>query len=210
MARMTYKNYYSQATINGPADLPAIPEKPLEALYVHVPFCLQKCRYCDFYSLAGGSAGLMEQYVEAVMREAESWGTFMARTGSVLGTVFFGGGTPTALPQEAMSRLLRAAHFQPVTYSSAEVFLTDVIRPKFACLVLDTHLPGISGVELSKRLLAVKDTTPIVFVTEQDPSDLHTVVEMSTCAGYFSKTVSGADVLAAICRAINPPAYHAL
>ena len=103
----------------------------------------------------------------------------------------------------AMSRLLRAAHLQPVTYPSAEAFLTDLKRPKFDCLVLDNHLNGISGLELSKRLIAVKDTTPVIFITEHDDPGLQASAEAVTCAGCFRKTASGADILAAINRALG-------
>ena len=103
----------------------------------------------------------------------------------------------------SMSRLLRAAHFQPIAYSSAEAFLTDTNRPKFACLVLDIQLKGMSGLDLSKRLRAVKDTTPVVFITAQDNPDIRVQAEASDCAGYFRKTDSGSDVLAAIRRTIS-------
>ena len=103
----------------------------------------------------------------------------------------------------SMSRLLRAAHFQPVTYSSAETFLTDTNRPKFACLVLDIQLKGMSGLDLSKSLRAVKDTTPIIFITAQDNHDMRVQAEASDCAGYFRKTDSGSDVLAVIHRTIR-------
>ena len=103
----------------------------------------------------------------------------------------------------SMSRLLRAAHFQPVSYRSAEAFLTDKNRPKFGCLVLDIQLQGMSGLDLSKRLLAVQDNTPVVFITAQDNSDVRAQAEAANCAGYFRKINSGADVLAAIRRAVN-------
>ncbi len=103
----------------------------------------------------------------------------------------------------SMSRLLRAAHFQPVTYSSAEAFLTDTNRPKFDCLVLDIQLKGMSGLDLRNRLLAVKNTTPVVFITAHDNPEVRAQAEASGCAGYFRKTDPGADVLAAIHRAIS-------
>ena len=103
----------------------------------------------------------------------------------------------------SMSRLLRAAHFQPVTYSSAEAFLTDTNRPKFDCLVLDIQLKGMSGLDLRMRLLAVKNTTPVIFITAHDHPEVRAQAEASGCAGYFRKTDSGADVLAAIRRAIS-------
>jgi FixJ family two-component response regulator len=102
-----------------------------------------------------------------------------------------------------MSRLLRAANFQPVTYSSAEAFLTDTKRPRFDCLVLDIQLQGMSGLDLRRRLSAVKSPTPVVFITAHDDPGMRAEAEASGCAGYFRKTDSGADVLAAIHRTIN-------
>jgi len=72
-------------------------------LYVHVPFCLTRCGYCDFNTYAGLEE-LRRPYVEALMREAElaasDW------SGERFVTVFLGGGTPTTLPIGEMVRLL--------------------------------------------------------------------------------------------------------
>jgi FixJ family two-component response regulator len=103
----------------------------------------------------------------------------------------------------SMSRLLRAANLQPITYPSAEAFLADTKRPRFDCLLLDIQLKGMSGVDLSQRLAAVKDTTPVVFITAQDDPGVRARAEASGCAGYFRKTDSGADILGAIRRAIS-------
>ena len=103
----------------------------------------------------------------------------------------------------ALSRLLRAAGYQSISYYSAEDFLTDTHRPKFACLVLDIQLNGMSGLELRSRLIAVKDVTPVVFITAQDNPEVRAQAEASACAGYFRKTDSGSDVLAAINRAVR-------
>ena len=103
----------------------------------------------------------------------------------------------------SMSRLLRAAHFQPIAYPSAEDFLADTKRPKFDCLVLDIQLEGMSGLDLSQRLSAVKDATPVIFITAYDVPEVRSRAEASNCAGYFRKTNSGADVLAAIRRVIG-------
>jgi len=102
----------------------------------------------------------------------------------------------------SMSRLLRAAHFQPITYLSAEEFLADAKRPQFDCLVLDIQLKGMSGVDLSQRLSAVNDATPIVFVTAHDDPELRAQLEASHCA-YFRKTESGSQIIAAIHRLIG-------
>ncbi len=63
------------------------------SIYVHVPFCAQKCEYCAFYSTAADGA-LINRYVAALVREMD------LRRGSLAGapaTVFFGGGTPSLL-----------------------------------------------------------------------------------------------------------------
>lgn len=103
----------------------------------------------------------------------------------------------------AFSRLLRVAGFQPVTYNSAEALLQDSKRPRFDCLVLDIQLPGMSGLELGERLQAVRDLTPIVFITAHDDPHARSRALALHCAGYFRKTESAEVVLEAIRRAIG-------
>lgn len=104
----------------------------------------------------------------------------------------------------SFGRLLRTAGFQPVTYASAEAFLEDTKRPRFDCLVLDIQLEGISGLELSQRLVLVHDLTPVVFITAYDNPAAREVAEASGCAGFFRKTDSGASILETIRRAVHP------
>lgn len=103
----------------------------------------------------------------------------------------------------SLSRLLRAIHFQPITYSSAEAFLDDSKHPTFDCLVFDIQLKGMSGLELSQRLAAVQDATPVIFITAHDDPAVRAQAEEAGCAGYFRKTASGVDVIAAIRRAVG-------
>ncbi len=105
--------------------------------------------------------------------------------------------------RRSFSRLLRAAGFQPIAYRSAEALLEDSKRPRFDCLVLDIQLEGISGLELRRRLLAVKDPTPVVFVTAHDSPELKTEAEATGCAGYFRKSEPGTQVLEAIQHAVE-------
>ena len=80
------------------------PQPPGAGLYVHIPFCLTRCGYCDFNTYAGLDH-LRLPYVEALRREAELAAPEWAGTPFV--SVFLGGGTPTTLPIEAMARLAR-------------------------------------------------------------------------------------------------------
>ena len=103
----------------------------------------------------------------------------------------------------SLGRLLRTAGFQSVSYPSAEDFLGDSKRPKFDFLVLDLQLPGISGIELSRRLSGVNDSTPILFITAQDDEELQARAEASGCAAFFRKTDPGAKILDFIRHSLN-------
>lgn len=102
----------------------------------------------------------------------------------------------------SFSRFLRAAHMQPIAYPSAEAFLEDTKHPKFDCLVLDIQLKGMSGLDLARRLAAVRDGTPVVFITAYDDPAVRLEAEAVGCAAYLRKTESGAEVLALIQRKI--------
>jgi FixJ family two-component response regulator len=103
----------------------------------------------------------------------------------------------------SFSRLLRTAGFQPVSYTSAEAFLEDTKRPRFDCLVLDIQLEGMSGIELSRRLKAVRDATPFVFITAHDEPTIRSEALACGCAGYFRKNDPGALVIEAINKAVS-------
>lgn len=75
-------------------------------LYFHIPFCLSKCAYCDFYSVVPKSEGVMDRYVAALTKHIEIYGKTCADYEP--DTVFIGGGTPTALPEEQLLGLIRA------------------------------------------------------------------------------------------------------
>lgn len=68
----------------------------------------------------------------------------------------------------SLGRLLMASGYQPVTYLSAEAFLDDSKRPVFDCLIVDTQLGGISGIEFEGRLTNSGSSTPVVFVAGSD------------------------------------------
>src|SRR5205085_2573144 len=72
-------------------------------LYVHVPFCLTRCGYCDFNAYEG-LGHLSGRYVDALAREA----ALVARewAGEEFRSVFFGGGTPTTLGSEQLRQVL--------------------------------------------------------------------------------------------------------
>ena len=78
-------------------------EKQDLGLYVHLPFCVKKCRYCDFLS-APATKEMQKKYCEALLKEIESYG-FAAEQYKIR-TIYFGGGTPSLLEEEWIGRIL--------------------------------------------------------------------------------------------------------
>ncbi len=80
---------------------------PPLSLYVHLPWCVRKCPYCDFNSHEGKGALPFDAYVDALIRDLDHdlplvWGRSVH-------SVFFGGGTPSLFPPQQIDRFLQAA-----------------------------------------------------------------------------------------------------
>ncbi len=83
------------------------PAQPDLCLYVHVPFCLERCRYCYFRVYPRRQPQTVDLYIDALLRELETYSPFPALEGRRLKAVYFGGGTPSYLTAEQIRRLLR-------------------------------------------------------------------------------------------------------
>jgi oxygen-independent coproporphyrinogen-3 oxidase len=70
----------------------------MKGLYIHIPFCVKKCDYCDFVSFSG-KEDLFEGYVDALSEEMKEY------TAEEVDTIFIGGGTPSVLPPKLIKRL---------------------------------------------------------------------------------------------------------
>ena len=75
------------------------------SLYIHIPFCVKKCNYCDFLSMPADEK-TQRKYVEMLLKEIKQEGTFYQDYR--VNTVFFGGGTPTALKTDWLIEILKA------------------------------------------------------------------------------------------------------
>lgn len=101
-------------------------KKPIE-LYIHIPFCIHKCAYCDFPSRVG-SLDEQEVYVKDLINKIEDKKNF-AKNYQVR-TLFVGGGTPTILGRELLCELLEKVH--QVFDTSALIEATVEMNPKTA------------------------------------------------------------------------------
>ncbi len=77
-------------------------------IYLHVPFCVHKCSYCDFYSFTKYSSGDFAPFVDSLVREARSaakWLKTQNRLQQPVTSIFIGGGTPSLLPARYLKTL---------------------------------------------------------------------------------------------------------
>ncbi len=75
-------------------------------IYVHIPFCIQKCGYCDFCSFPSMSEGIKERYTDELCRRISGYAS--AASAFEADTVYFGGGTPSTLSVSCVERILNA------------------------------------------------------------------------------------------------------
>ena len=85
---------------------PKAPSSTPLGLYVHIPFCVERCRYCYYLSHAGKSRRYMDEYVDALANELRLYRDTPALSNRNIRFVYFGGGTPSLLPNETLARLL--------------------------------------------------------------------------------------------------------
>lgn len=88
-------------------------------IYIGIPFCQTRCRYCSFISCQVGDGRLLPVYVKALTREMEAVARLVRTQGLKVRSVYVGGGTPTALPPALLDEVLKAA--RPFITHSPEV-----------------------------------------------------------------------------------------
>lgn len=74
------------------------------SLYVHIPFCAAKCKYCDFLSFDGESYGIMLRYVDALCQEIRAYQPIVSEY--IVRSVFIGGGTPSILDEGLITNIM--------------------------------------------------------------------------------------------------------
>ena len=111
-------------------------EKPL-SVYIHIPFCVRKCAYCDFLS-SPQNEEVREEYVRALVRSIRAGARFCAQSpedGHRVKTIYLGGGTPSLLTPDQILRILEA------------VFLTFRVEP-FAEITMECNPGTVTGEQL--------------------------------------------------------------
>jgi len=126
----------------------ALPPSLAFGVYVHIPFCVAKCHYCDFVSKPL-AAGALEPYLAALEREI----AVSPEAGRRAGTVFFGGGTPSLLDGDQLARLLTAVRSTFAVEDEAEISIEANPGTLTAATAADFHALGVNRVSLGVQSL---------------------------------------------------------
>jgi FixJ family two-component response regulator len=106
--------------------------------------------------------------------------------------------------RKSLDRLIRSAGMNVRVFASAEEFLNSDQPCKGDCLIFDVRLPGMSGIELHRRLLASKCEVPIIFITAHASDDRARLEAASDwTVAYFLKPFNGDELLDAVDMALK-------
>ncbi len=183
LAQLTTADEGLQAPISTAVDLPFSPGPGWgtgpTGLYIHVPFCVHKCHYCDFYSLVEtGPQSRRPAFTDRLIEEIHAAAPWL---GGPLATVFVGGGTPTLLEPDLWVRLLAAIRSDLDLQSDCE-FTVEANPDALTAELLDVLVAGgvnrlsMGAQSFDPKLLKALERT-------HDPDNVRRGVEMIRAAG---------------------------
>jgi FixJ family two-component response regulator len=112
--------------------------------------------------------------------------------------------------REATKGLVRSLGYFAATFASAEEFLNSGRINDTSCLITDVQMPGLSGVDLQRRLIAQGRTMPTIFVTAFPDERTRKRVLTAGAVGYLSKPYDEESLIACLDTALNGAAPGAL
>ena len=89
-------------------------------LYIHIPFCIKKCNYCDFLSFPSNEER-WEIYVQSLINEIEQTGKLLDKDAYAVRSIFIGGGTPSLLSGKQIERIMLAVRNAFFIMEEAEI-----------------------------------------------------------------------------------------
>ena len=106
--------------------------------------------------------------------------------------------------RRSLGRLIRSARLDVSVFASAEEFLASDHARKVDCLILDVNLPGMSGIELHRHLLASRCNVPVIFITGNGFDDrTRSDTASDWTVAYFKKPFGGDELLEAVDTALK-------
>ena len=158
------------------------------SFYVHIPYCIKRCGYCDFNTYTpselqdGASLEIVSNdYIDAVLRELES------APKDQVPTIFFGGGTPSLLPAHDLGRVITAIKARNGLTSDCEITLEA--NPDS---VTEEKLQGYLAAGFNRISLGMQSAQPHVLAVldrTHNPANVKRAVDMARAAGFESISV---------------------
>ncbi|MEQ9095389.1 MAG: radical SAM family heme chaperone HemW [Phycisphaerales bacterium] len=160
---------------------------PVQALYIHVPFCFHKCHYCDFYSLVD-TRDRQGPFTDRLIAEL----AHIAPFAGPLISIFVGGGTPTLLRPDLWRQILACLHEH---YELADAEFTVECNPETATPEL---LAVLAAGGVNRISIGAQSFNPAHLKTLErwhDPANVGRAIELARCAGISRQSV---DLICAI------------
>jgi oxygen-independent coproporphyrinogen-3 oxidase len=149
------------------------------SLYLHIPFCRTKCTYCAFNAYANMDT-LIEPFVDALVREIEILGT--NKPGQALGTIFFGGGTPSLLTPEQINHILNAISQYLAVLPNAEISLEANPNDLDTAYLQALRRTGINRISIGMQ--SANNNELILFARRHDNDAVARAVSSARQAGF--------------------------
>jgi len=115
----------------------------MAGIYIHIPFCRQKCYYCDFYKTVNLSQ--KESFIFALKKEINQRKNFLSNQS--VSTIYFGGGTPSVLNEKQITAILKQLHSNFVVDSDVEITFEanpDDLNPEYLSILKRTGINRLS------------------------------------------------------------------
>ena len=118
-------------------------------IYIHIPFCIRKCQYCDFFSEENTNSSTISKYIDAIVRELEQYKA-LNRT---ISSIYFGGGTPSLISPKLLSHLLNYIQKEFALTSDIEISMEGNPGTINKQRLHDYHKAGINRFSLGVQSL---------------------------------------------------------
>jgi FixJ family two-component response regulator len=105
--------------------------------------------------------------------------------------------------RNSLANLIRSGGFRTQGFASAEAFLGSGQTGETACLILDVRMPGMSGLDLQRHLVAVESRIPIIFITSHADDDARERAIEAGAVDFLYKPCRDEELFRAIETALN-------
>ncbi len=144
-------------------------------IYIHFPFCLSKCPYCDFYSVSGLNKDAFSDYISRLISEI---GLYRGMTSNKVKSLYFGGGTPSLLTSEEIEKIMQMFSFDEDAEITVEVNPATADEDKLKAF----FKTGINRISLGVQSFINRDLR--VLGRKHSAEDVYRTFRILRSAGY--------------------------